>query len=219
MRLADARCFVFDFDGTLAPNLDLPELRRQVVELTLAEDVPAAEFTGNYIIEIIDAATAWLVASRPAAAEAYFERAHAHVTRFELEAASRLEPFPEVRGLLGSLRQAQRLSAVVTRNCEQAVRNTFPDIDDHLDLLLARDNVEHYKPDPRHLHAALTQLDSRPQEAVMVGDGAIDMRLGKTLGLKCVGVLTGSNDRAALHAAGADVVLQHVADLTEMVVA
>ena len=31
---------LFDFDGTLAPNLDLADMRRQVVDLTIAAGVP-----------------------------------------------------------------------------------------------------------------------------------------------------------------------------------
>jgi phosphoglycolate phosphatase-like HAD superfamily hydrolase len=42
----------------------------------------------------------------------------------------------------------------------------------------------------------------------MVGDGALDMRAGKDLNMYCIGVLSGSNDKDALLAAGADEVLQ-----------
>jgi phosphoglycolate phosphatase len=98
------------------------------------------------------------------------------------------------------------------------VRNTFPDIDDHLDLLLARDNVKHYKPDPRHLEAALTGLGTSSRAAAMIGDGAMDMQLGRQLGLTCIGVLTGSQEAHALRAAGADLVLEHVRELDALLI-
>jgi phosphoglycolate phosphatase-like HAD superfamily hydrolase len=41
----------------------------------------------------------------------------------------------------------------------------------------------------------------------MVGDGALDMQAGRELKMRCIGVLTGSNDTEALGAAGADEVL------------
>jgi len=210
------RCFIFDFDGTLAPNLDLPELRRRIAAMALARGVPEHVFAGRYIIETVDAAHAWLHAGGDRAADDYRDEAHRFITDFELAAASHLEPFPQVRDLLGSLRRRQRLSAVVTRNCEQAVRNTFPDIDAHVDVLLARDNVPHCKPDPRHVEHALRALDSRPEDAAMVGDGRMDMSLGRSLGLLCVGVLTGSSDRQALLEAGADLVVDHVAQLAAL---
>ena len=62
MKLSTADLFVFDFDGTLAPNLDLPEMRRQVIALTRAQGVPAAHFEHLYMVEIITAAGAWLTA-------------------------------------------------------------------------------------------------------------------------------------------------------------
>ena len=38
--LQNRDCLLFDFDGTLAPNLDLPDMRRRVVELTKQYSVP-----------------------------------------------------------------------------------------------------------------------------------------------------------------------------------
>ena len=213
MKLTATRGVIFDFDGTLAPNLDLPEMRRQVLALSAAAGVPDTVVEDRFIIEIIEAATAWLRRDNVSVAEAFHQRAHDHIANFELEAASRLEPFPEVRDLLKALRDQHIRTAVVTRNCEQAVRNTFPDIDDYLDLLLARDNVEHYKPDPRHLQQALTELGTQPATSLMIGDGRMDMQLGRELGLTCIGVLTGSHPQEALIEAGADLVLEHVREL------
>jgi phosphoglycolate phosphatase len=216
LKFPGIRGVIFDFDGTLAPNLDLPLMRAQLVALTEQAGVPSAVFADRYIIEIIEASTAWLHQHDRAAAADYHQRAHNLITRFELDAASRIEPFPEVRDLLARLRSMQVRTAVVTRNCEQAVRNTFPDIDQHLDLLLARDNVSHYKPDPRHLQQALTGLGTVAADSMMIGDGRMDMELGNTLGLTCIGVLTGSSSAAALEASGATLVLDHVRELASL---
>jgi len=51
----------------------------------------------------------------------------------------------------------------------------------------------------------------------MVGDGRMDMQLGRALGLVCVGVLTGSSDADALREAGADLVIDHVAVLAGLI--
>ena len=76
-----------------------------------------------------------------------------------------------------------------------------------MDAVHARDDVVHLKPDPRHLLCNLQALDARPNRSIMVGDGALDMQAGKALNMHCIGVLTGSNDSAALRNAGANQIL------------
>ena len=58
--LKNRDCLLFDFDGTLAPNLDLPDMRRRVVELTRQYSVPETIYKDLYIVEVINAATQYL---------------------------------------------------------------------------------------------------------------------------------------------------------------
>jgi phosphoglycolate phosphatase len=206
---------VFDFDGTLAPNLDLPGMRREVIALTRTAGVPDAVFADQYIVEIIDVSTAWLHTRDPQGAERYRQRAHQLITDLELDAARDTTPFPRVRNMLDALRGAGLGIAVVTRNCAAAVRTVFADIDGYCDTVLTRDDVAHLKPDARHLGAALEHLDIPGHLAIMVGDGRMDMEIGRALGLRCVGVLSGSSDVAALRAAGAHLVIDSAEDLPD----
>ena len=214
--LLNSAALVFDFDGTLAPNLNLPDMRRQAIALTDANAVPKQIFEHLYIVEVIDAATEWLQQHEPSAAETYHDKAYRLITDIELNAASSTEPFPEVRALACTLRQSGRKTAVVTRNCSEAIRAIFPDIDDCFDSVLARDDVPHLKPDLRHVAQALDGLSVAPQLAAMIGDGGLDMRTGKTLEMYCVGVLTGSGDADTLVSAGADLVIADVGRLVEL---
>ena len=106
----------------------------------------------------------------------------------------------------------------MTRNCRAAVLTMFPDMDDFIDCLHARDDVDHLKPDPRHLQDNLDALGVGASSAVMVGDGALDMQAGKALNMRCVGVLTGSNDRPALTEAGATNVLADYRGLANLLI-
>lgn len=209
-RVRQARAVLLDFDGTLAPNLDLPDLRRRVVDFTVARGIPDAVFAGRYIVEILDAGAAWLVERDSQAAEALLDDGHRLIRDFELAAARATRPFPETRAVLAALRRHGAALAVVTRNCRDAVLAVFPDLEDYCDSVLARDDVEHLKPDVRHLQQALTALAETAADGVMVGDGQLDMRIGRTLGMYCVGVESGSSDRERLLDAGADVVLPDI---------
>lgn len=213
LRAADA--VLFDFDGTLAPNLNLPDLRRRVIAFALAHDVPEPVFAGRYIVEMLDAASAWLADRDPPVGTDFHRRGHALIRDFEVAAARQTRPFDDAVQVLAHLREAGKRVAVVTRNCRDAVLAVFPELPEACDRLLARDDVTHLKPDPRHLQQALEALGVTGSRTLMVGDGALDMHLGKAAGLYCIGVLTGSSDRTRLLEAGADTVLPRAGSLLE----
>ena len=210
---ATLRAILFDFDGTLAPNLDLPDMRRQVLALTATYNVPEPVYDGRYIVEVIDAASAWLHAQDPAAGTAYHTAAHQLITDIELRAAQHTDPFPGIPDKLAELQARGVGLGVVTRNCRAAVLDVFPQLLKHVDALYARDDTPHLKPDTRHLDLCLNALDCPPHQAAMVGDGALDIRAGRALGMYCIGVLSGSADHGTLTDAGAHLVLDHCLDL------
>lgn len=208
---------LFDFDGTLAPNLDLPDMRRRVIGLTRTYGVDDAVWQGCYIVEIIEASRCHLAGRDTELAREYHTRAHDLITRFELDAAARTQVFPWARDLLAAMRASDLGTAIVTRNCEAAVQATFPDVMTHVDCLLTRDNVVHLKPDPRHFESAMHSLGVSPPRCMVVSDGAMDMRTGRELGLCCIGVLGGSSDADTLRSAGAELVLENAARLGSVV--
>jgi phosphoglycolate phosphatase len=213
MNPPDIHAVLFDFDGTLAPNLDLPDMRRQVIALTRQANVPDDVFADCYIVEIIDAAQHWLTGHNSSEANRYFQAAHKLITDFEIQAAQYTQPFAGIDTKLQTLRETGYHLGVVTRNCRAAVLQVFPDLLDHVDALHARDDTTHLKPDPRHLLTCLDVLGCEPARTAMVGDGALDMKAGRELDMYCVGVLTGSADTATLHQAGAHEVIDHCLDL------
>ena len=210
------RAILFDFDGTLAPNLDLPKMRRQVIELTIDQDVPESVYQDHYIVEVIDAAHAWLTKQeRQQQADQYYEAAHQLILDIELGEAEHTDPFDAVPDYLKQLKNSDIATGVVTRNCREAVYRVFPEIDDHIQSVCARDDVEFIKPDPRHLSHCLDALGCAPHETAMIGDGRLDMTVGKSLGMYCVGVLSGSSDAQALQEAGADAVYDYCYEYVE----
>lgn len=212
---------LFDFDGTLVPNLDLTDMRRQIAAMAKAAGVPDSVYHGLYIVEIIEASQAWLSDQDTAlasSAEAYAAASHQRINDIEMQAASNTAPFTAVRPVLNQLRDKGYRLGIVTRNCRAAVLTMFPDMDEYVDCLHARDDVVHLKPDPRHLQDNLDALGAEASLSVMVGDGALDMQAGQALGMRCVGVLTGSNDTQALTDAGATEVLADYRGLVNLLI-
>ncbi len=205
---------LFDYDGTLAVlNLDFAAMRRQLLAFTLAQGIAHQELHGFDILEMLDWATAWLRQRHPEQAVRYARDAEQLIQNIEVEAARSSGLLPGVPELLAALRQEQIGVGIVTRNCDAAVRMTFPHIDVYCQAFVPRDRVTQVKPHPAHLQAALDCLGTTPERAIMVGDGAMDIQAGKALGMFSIGVLSGNSPRAKLLAQGADLVLASAADL------
>jgi len=209
---------LFDYDGTLALlNLDFAAMRRHLHTFTVGQGISSRELHGLDILEMLNWATGWLRQHSPAQADRYARDAEQLIQDMEVEAARSSGLLPGVPELLVTLHQEQIGVGIVTRNCDAAVRVTFPHIDTYCQAFMPRNRVTQVKPHPAHLQAALDCLGTTPERAIMVGDGAMDIQAGKALGMFSIGVLSGNSSRAQLLAHGADLVLASVADLLQYV--
>src|SRR6266852_6054595 len=207
---------LFDYDGTLAVlNLDFATMRQHLLAFTVAQGIAPQELSGLDILEMLERATALLHQHHPERAARYARAAAQLLQDMEVEAARHSGLLPGVQELLAALRHEHIGVGIVTRNCDAAVRVTFPHIDAYCQAFVPRDRVTQVKPHPAHLQAALDGLGTTPARAIMVGDGALDIRAGKALGMFSVGVLSGNSTTAKLLAQGADLVLASVADLVQ----
>ena len=203
-RTEKLEAIVFDFDGTLAElHLDFSEMKRRLAEL-------AAEFIDGAVPSTSLPALEWLEAMvervrqvSDAAAEKLQKSAGALIVDMELESARHGSLFPFTRRILNELREKEIKVAIITRNCEEAVRLVFPDLDQYCSSFLARDHVPRVKPDPDHLLRALAMASASPRGALMVGDHPLDVQTGKRAGILTAGVWSGSATRADLILSGA----------------
>ncbi len=99
-----------------------------------------------------------------------------------------VRPFDDVMNFLQMLRKHDIRTAGITNRGRRTSFKTLQSsgIADMLDLLLTRDDVENLKPHPEPLLKALSQLDDRPETAVMIGDSAKDVQAGASAGLKTI---------------------------------
>lgn len=195
---------VFDFDGTLAElHLDFAQMKRQIGLLYADICNGAPNGPSQPALEWIESLTADLTTRDPVSASAFRRRAHELIVDMEIEAAHRGRLFAFTRPILEQLRAAEVRTAIITRNCETAVRIVFPDVDECCDGFLSRDHVARVKPDPDHLLQALRHICVTPGAALMVGDHPIDIRTGLLAGVLTAGVFSGNASRADLEQSGA----------------
>lgn len=199
------RSIVFDFDGTLAElHIDFGEMKRRMAVLA-REHVPV-ELNSSLppVLEWLESLAAHLEGANPRAAADFRRRADALIVEMELEAARRGRLFDFTRPVLSRLRSKQIHVAIITRNCEEAVRIAFPDLDGYCGVFLARGHVPKVKPDPDHLYRALAKVAWEPHSTLMVGDHPLDIQTGKRAGVLTAGVSSGRASLDDLIRSGAD---------------
>ena len=72
------------------------------------------------------------------------------------------------------------------------------------------------KPDPEGVYAILDELNVDKSEVLYVGDTATDIKTAKNAELTNIGVLWGFRDRAELEGAGADYIISHPSEITNI---
>lgn len=205
MRPRKLKSIVFDFDGTLAElHIDFNEMKRRMAVLA-REHIPV-ELNSSLppVLEWMESLATGLGKADPQAAAGFRQRADALIVEMEVEAARRGRLFDYTRPILSNLRLKRIHVAIITRNCEKAVRIVFPDLDGYCGVFLARDHVPRVKPDPDHLFRALEKVVWEPPTTLMVGDHPLDIQTGKRAGVLTAGVSSGRASRDDLAGSGAD---------------
>ncbi len=125
------------------------------------------------------------------------------------------EPLDGARELIADLKERGHTVVLASSAKEDEVEH-------YLDLLDAREladgwttssDVESTKPEPDLVQAALDKSDTKPEDALMVGDTPWDCEAAKRAGVKTVAVLTGGFSEEELTDGGAEQVYHSMQDL------
>lgn len=193
------KAIVFDFDGTLAiPTIDFNQMKLRAYEAVRLVYPQLPDLNGMPMLEWLTLAKEQAACDSPHLLPDMDKAAINAAKEVELEAAKKSDVFNWVRPLLTELIECDITPCIVTRNCAEAVRIVFPDVDDFCPVLLTRDDVPVVKPDPDHLHRALVLANCTPAEAMMTGDHIMDIHTGKAAGTLTAGVCTGEATRQEL---------------------
>ena len=215
--LCGIQAIIFDFDGTLAVlNIDFSSMREGVFDLMKGYGVAEALISERYLLEIIDEVYQILLNKNPSNAEEFYQKAHQILHEIEMEAAENGRLISGIEATLKSLMRKETKVGIITRNCEDAVRKVFPDIDDFCDVFVSRNSVKKVKPHPDHLTYVMESLKIPGEKAVMVGDHIIDIEAGKRVGMNTIGVLTGRTKKEEFENAGADYILKNASEICEL---
>ncbi len=212
------KAVIFDFDGTLAVlNIDFSTMKERVFDLMRRSGIKEEAIQEKYLLEIIDEVYQILWKRNPARAETFYQESHDILHEIEMKAAALGRLIPGADRTLRGLREKGVKVGIITRNCEEAVRKIFPEVNDFCDIFVSRNSVKKVKPHPDHLTHVMERLNISGGEGVMVGDHVIDIQAGKRVGMKTMGVLTGRTKREDFEKAGADYILPSVLEIHKIV--
>lgn len=183
---------IFDMDGTIIePLLDFPAIRREL-------GVPPGR-------DILQALEQMEPSRRSSAEKLLLEK--------EISAARKARLMPSAEVVLKRIRSAGLRTALLTRNCRQAMETVLERFGQlRFDVTLSRESGP-IKPEPDGIAHACELMGIRPQRTACVGDFRYDMVAAKTAGTLAVLLVTGGRpDFADL----ADVMIARLSELPEV---
>lgn len=206
------QAIIFDIDGTL---IDTREFILQSFEHTLkvtGHIVPSREqiraSIGYSLEECYRRLTNRDDTSSLCDIHRSFQMAH-----FDL-----IKPYPNLVETLNTLRNDLNLKTAVWSTRKVTLNESLKRVDifDLFDCIISGDNVINTKPHPEGMLEIINQLKLGAKDCIYIGDTVVDIAAGKNsnAGLT-IGITHGFGSKEELHGAGADLIIDSLAELTD----
>ncbi len=213
---------LFDLDGTLIDTA--PEIADAVNALLAGERLPCVDerlvrdWIGHGTRELLRAALTESMRRAgvaPARAPSLPALLPAFDHHYLVHCGRRSRVFDDVEPTLDALRRAGVRTAVVTNKEE---RFAFAVLDahrlrDYLDLVICGDTLAARKPNPLPAVHCMQRFGVPPERTLLVGDSAIDVATARAAGIRAWVVPYGYNRGSAIAEAGADRVIESLAEV------
>ena len=189
------KAVVFDLDGTLVKSrLDYREMTRRVGEILMSEGVPESELNRpRRIWETIRGGVESLKALGLSSdrIKDTIGRINEALNTLELQSLDTVEPMPGAHEALMLIKDRGLRIGVATRACREYAKRSLEitGLADYVDILLARDEVEHPKPDPRHILQIVDALDASPEDTIYIGDTTTDLETARAASIAFLGFI------------------------------
>lgn len=205
---------IFDFDGTLADThrtiittvqqtlqeLGLPIASEEAITATIG--LPLRDCYRNYLPELDEAGLDSCEAT--------------HHRLFDINRKTNPPvPFPHVLETLQWLRLQGIKITIASSRTSFSLRDLLKDmgIVGLFDYILGAEDVSRAKPDPEPVLQTLRAMNILAEHTLVVGDMDVDILMGARAGCKTVGVTFGNGSLAELQDAGADYIIDDMAEL------
>jgi HAD superfamily hydrolase (TIGR01509 family) len=215
-----SRAVLFDLDGTLADTV--PLIAQHISDTLNAHGIACTPrdvypLIGRPIVDAMNELHEF--ASDGARMEVVIVEYRAALHEAVNAAGTELV-LPGVRAMLRELREAGFGVGVVTAKGGPQAEHllTITELRDLVDVLVSTDDVDRGKPAPDSALLGLERLGAVAAETWYVGDAMSDMEMALAAGMRAMGITTGAATREELAGAGAEVVVDTAAEVTDLIV-
>lgn len=204
---------IFDFDGTLADTsrLIVATMQDAIGKLRLpARSEAECRATIGLRLEEIPAVL-W-----PGISDLSVEYARCYRRCFEeLKSRISIDCFPGVAGTLDRLWSAGYRMAVASSRSHKSLAeySVWFGFEKYFCMLVGGDDVALGKPSPEPVVTILKACGWSPEETLVIGDAAVDIRMGRAAACRTCGVTYGNGTVAELREAGADMIIDSFEDI------
>ena len=189
---------VMDMDGTITKfNLDFIDARRKALKELERMNIRTPDMTEQTsFFSLLDSAK-----SRLDELSFLFLRRKFYnlLEEMELKSAGEVTLYPGALETLRKIRNRGVRIGIVTNNGRAGTDLTLNRLELHsfFDIVVTRDDCDEMKPSPEPVRKALAGMHAQVQNAILVGDGMMDVLAARETGLLSVAVATGpfSNER------------------------
>lgn len=207
---------IFDMDGTILYTLDdicdgvNASLSKHGLPVRTKDEI--RRHIGNGIRHEIESSVP--EGTKESMIDAVFHDFHAW---YEIHCNDRTRPYDGIVELLEDLKQAGIHCAVVSNKADYAVKALneiyFKGL---LEAGVGEKDGIARKPAPDEVDEVLRLLNMERNRAVYIGDSEIDIETAANAGMDCIGVSWGYRDRKWLQECGAEVIVDDVSQLRQL---
>jgi HAD superfamily hydrolase (TIGR01509 family) len=212
------KAIVMDMDGTITNfNLDFMSFRRRALEELEKMGLRTPDMTDHLPLSMILGKLRNEVDINTF--RAIRRKIYSMIEETELKAAVDVTLYPGAVDTLRKLRNQSVMIGLVTNNSRKGTDLTLSRHRLHnlFDAVVTRDDCEDMKPAAEPVLKVLEKLMVTPGEAVLVGDGVMDVMAAKAAGLPSVAVATGPFKSDLLLKAEPDYLLGSINDLPALI--
>ncbi|HOK56768.1 MAG TPA: HAD-IA family hydrolase [bacterium] len=200
---------IFDFDGTLVfLSIDFKKIKEKILKEAekLNLKIPSENLP---ILELLEK----IKKLNGEKGEKFYSLGHRILKTEEIKASEKTYPKKGVMDLLVKLKEKGIKIGIITRNCREVVEKVVDRFSIPYDIILTRDDVKKYKPDPLHIKECLKKMGLQKNEVILVGDHFLDVRCGKKLNILSIGIAGEYVKEEVFLKEGADFVFYDIEDI------